>query len=225
MIFSESNQAISKALAAAWGCIETPKHNTNVTVKTKSGSTYDFSYTDLEGIFEALKEVYKENKISILQNPFTMLTEGALFVAVETMLLHESGEWVKSLPLYVNASNNMQDLGGQITYMKRYSLSAMSGISTEKDDDANGVSGNQVEYKGRPDKTHENDQKKKLSEAQVKRLFAIASSKKISVADVKKVLMQDYKKTQAEDLTKKEYDELCERLSNAAPKEEAHAPN
>lgn len=214
MIFSESNQSISKALVAAWGSIETPKHNTNVTVKTKTGGSYEFSYTDLEGIFDALKIVYKENGIAVLQTPKTIFQDGSLVLSVETMLLHESGEWVKSEPLSVLASNNMQDLGGQITYMKRYSLSAISGISTEKDDDANGVSGNQVEYTNRPPKT--------LSDAQVKRLFAIASRNGISTADVKKALMKDYNKTQAEYLTKKEYDELCERLENAG-KEQVNA--
>ncbi|AYB47159.1 ERF family protein [Paenibacillus lautus] len=206
MIFSESNQSISKALAVAWGAIETPKHNTNVTVKTKTGGSYEFSYTDLDGIFEAIKQVYKENKIAVIQNAHSITKDGIEYVALETMLLHESGEWVKSEPLQALAATNMQDLGGQITYMKRYSLSAMLGIATEKDDDANGVSGNQVEYKNQPNKR---------SEAQVKRLFAIASSKKISAADVKKALMQDYNKTQAEDLTKEEYDELCNRLESA----------
>lgn len=206
MIFSESNQSISKALVAAWGSIETPKHNTNVVVRKRDGGTYEFSYTDLEGIFDTLKSVYKETQIAVLQTPKTFFQDGSLVLSVETMLLHESGEWVKSEPLSVLASNNMQDLGGQITYMKRYSLSAISGISTEKDDDANGVSGNQVEYKNHPNKR---------SEAQVKRLFAIASSKKISAADVKKAIMQDYNKTQAEDLTKEEYDELCNRLESA----------
>lgn len=206
MIFSESNKSISKALVTAWGSIETPKHNTNVTVKTKTGGSYEFSYTDLEGIFDALKIVYKENGIAVLQTPKTFFQDGNLVLSVETMLLHESGEWVKSEPLSVLASNNMQDLGGQITYMKRYSLSAISGISTEKDDDANGVSGNQVEYKNQPNKR---------SEAQVKRLFAIAKSKGISVEDVKRALMKDYNKTQAEDLTKDEYDELCNRLETA----------
>lgn len=206
MIFSENNKSIAKALTAAWGSIETPKHNTNVTVKTKSGSTYEFSYTDLDGIYEAIKEVYRENKIAVLQDAKTTFGEPGMLVSVETMLLHESGEWVKSESLKAIAAQSMQDLGGQITYMKRYSLSAMLGIATEKDDDANGVSGNQVEYKNQPNKR---------SEAQVKRLFAIASSKKISAADVKKAIMQDYNKTQAEDLTKEEYDELCNRLESA----------
>ncbi|MBP1907804.1 hypothetical protein J2Z32_004493 [Paenibacillus turicensis] len=207
MIFSESKQEITKSLVAAWGAIETPQHNAHVTVTTKSGGSYKFSYTDLSGIFEALKTVYKDNGIAILQEPKTFFEDGKLMLSVETMLLHQSGEWVKSDPLIVFASNNMQDLGGQITYMKRYSLSAISGISTEKDDDANGACGNGVEFE---DKTT-----KKLSDAQVKRLFAIANNKGFSAADVKKAIMKDYNKTMAEDLTKEEYDALCKRLESA----------
>lgn len=212
MIFSEHNQSISKALVAAWGAIETPKHNTNVTVKTKTGGTYEFSYTDLDGIFEAIKLVYRENKIAVLQDAKTTHSETGLYVSVETMLLHESGEWVKSEPLKVQAAPGMQDLGGQITYMKRYSLSAMLGIATEKDDDANVVSGNQVEY----------NQPKKLSGAQVKRLFAIASNNGFSAGDVKKAIMKDFNKTMVENLSKQEYDELCERMESAG-KEKANA--
>ena len=203
--FSQSNQQIAAALAKAWGSIETPKHNTSVIVKTNVGGSYEFSYTDLDGIFEAVKGVYKQHGIAVVQSAHTYITDaGQAIVAVVTMLLHESGEWARSEPLQVPAAQKMQDLGGQITYMKRYSLSAMLGIATEKDDDANGVSGNAVEYKPR-----------KLSEAQVKRLFAIANNKGFSMADVKKVVVERYKKTNAEDLTKQEYDELVSRLEAA----------
>lgn len=180
MIFSESNQEISKALVVAWGKIQTPKHNTNVTVKTKSGGNYSFSYTDLDGIFTAVREVFKDEGLSIIQDAYTLMdSPGVHVVSVTTMFVHQSGEWVKSEALRVPASPNMQDLGGQITYMKRYSLSAMLGIATEKDDDGNTAVGNEVEF-----------QPKKLTEAQVKRLFAIANNKGFSVADVKNQLFR-----------------------------------
>lgn len=143
MIFSETNKEISAALSKAWGELKNPKHNKTVNVKTKNGKNYTFDYTDLGGIFDEVKNTFKENGISILQNAYTEVVEGTgLILAVETMLLHSSGEWVKSRPLKMPSSQNMQDMGGQVTYMKRYSLSAMLGIATESDDDANGVSGN-----------------------------------------------------------------------------------
>ena len=142
MIFSESNQKISAALAKSWAEIENPKHNKTVQVKTKNGGQYTFDYADLGTIFDEAKLVFKENGISVLQNAYTEVVEGNLMIAVETMLLHSSGEWVKSQPLKMPSSTNMQDMGGQVTYMKRYSLSALLGIATESDDDANGASGN-----------------------------------------------------------------------------------
>lgn len=142
MIFSENNKEIAAALAKSWAEIENPKHNKTVQVKTKNGGQYTFDYADLGTIFDEAKRVFKENGISVLQNAYTEVVEGNLMIAVETMLLHSSGEWVKSQPLKMPSSTNMQDMGGQVTYMKRYSLSALLGIATESDDDANGASGN-----------------------------------------------------------------------------------
>lgn len=149
MIFSQENTNIATALAKSWGELETPKHNATVKVSLKSGGSYSFDYTDLNGIFEAARKVFKENGISVIQNSYTESTERGLLACVETMFLHSSGEWVKSLPLKFPAATGMQDFGGQITYMKRYSLSAMLGIATEKDDDANGASGNTYDYSSR----------------------------------------------------------------------------
>lgn len=139
---SESIAKIAPALVKSWGELESPKHNMSVKVQTKKGGSYTFDYTDLKGIFDEAKRVFKENGISIIQNSYTEDTEKGLLISVETMLLHSSGEWIKSNPLQMPASQNMQDMGGQVTYMKRYSLSAMLGIATEKDDDGNGALGN-----------------------------------------------------------------------------------
>src|SRR5699024_9387888 len=139
---------IAPALTKAWAELSNPKHNKTVKVKTKKGDTYTFDYTDLNGIFDEAKSVFKKNGISILQNAHTEIENNQLIISVETMLLHSSGEWFKSNKLKMLANQSIQDMGGQITYMKRYSLSAMLGIATEEDDDANGASGNTVEYKG-----------------------------------------------------------------------------
>ena len=149
MIFSETNADISAALAKSWAELETPKHNSTVKVQTKSGGSYTFDYTDLNGIFETARKVFKENGIAIMQNSYTEVSPNGLLACVETTFLHSSGEWVKSFPLKFPAAGGMQDFGGQITYMKRYSLSAMLGIATEKDDDANGASGNTYDYSNR----------------------------------------------------------------------------
>lgn len=146
MLMSETIGEISKALTQAWGKVESPKHNKTVEVKTKSGYTYTFDYTDLKGILDAVKKPFKENGITIIQQPYTEQTERGTTICVDTMLLHSSGEWMRSQPLKLPIQNNIQDVGGQITYMKRYSLSAMLGISAEDDDDANMSDGNEFDY-------------------------------------------------------------------------------
>lgn len=157
MLFSESNVNISASLAKAWATIQTPKHNAKVNVRTKNGGSYTFEYTDLNGILDAVKPIFVQNHLSIIQNSYTTIEGNLTMACVETIFLHESGEYVKSYPLKFQAASSMQDFGGQITYMKRYSLSAMLGLATEKDDDANGASGNEYQYMNQPSPKQKNN--------------------------------------------------------------------
>lgn len=218
MIFSESNTKIASALAKAWSEIENPKHNTTVKVKMKSGGTYTFDYTDLGGIFDEAKRVFKENGLSVIQNAFTSVVEGKNLVSVETMILHSSGEYVKSEPLQMIANPSIQDMGGQITYMKRYSLSAMLGIATEKDDDANGASGNDYSMNKKqntPNKNTGNNQNTGEQHITSSTVGAIKTKwlekgfdPKLLDAQVKKV----YKKNTLTQLTEKEAIEFLQKL-------------
>lgn len=152
----DNQKQISAALAAAWCEIETPKHNAKVKVKTNKGS-YDFSYTDLGGIFDAIREPFKKHGLSVQQAAETRTSiapehitidryknpQPTIFIEVQTKITHKSGEYILSPVMEtVVRSGSIQDVGGQITYLKRYSLSALIGVSTEKDDDANASLGN-----------------------------------------------------------------------------------
>jgi len=145
---SESIVELSQALAKAWENIKNPKHNQKVVVRTKKGGKYDFQYTDLTGIIDEVKPHLSKNGVTVLQQAYTEMVEGNFLVSVTTRLVHSSGEWIESKPLsYPVGENDIQGMGGLITYMKRYSLSAILGISTEADDDGNLASGNTATFK------------------------------------------------------------------------------
>jgi vacuolar-type H+-ATPase subunit I/STV1 len=57
---------------------------------------------------------------------------------LKTRIVHaESGESVESVCKVMLTKHTAQEYGSYITYMRRYSLSAMLGLVTDEDDDAN----------------------------------------------------------------------------------------
>src|SRR5699024_3428889 len=70
--------------------------------------------------------------------------DGTLGVA--TLLMHISGEFIEYDPVFMKADKpNAQGAGALITYLKRYTLSAIFGITSDQDDDGNSASGNKVQ--------------------------------------------------------------------------------
>ncbi|QEK13756.1 hypothetical protein FQB35_15635 (plasmid) [Crassaminicella thermophila] len=100
-----------------------------------------------------------------------------------------------------------QITGSVSSYARKYALNGLFCIDDTKDSDATNNHG-----KGDKDK-----QSKKLSEAQVKRLYAIGAKNGYDAECVKKAVLKKYSKTKAEDLTKQEYDELIKNIE-ANPK-------
>lgn len=217
---SESISNISAALAKFQSEVKQPKKDTN-------NPFFNKKYVPLEGVVAVITEPLAKHGLSYIQSTGT---DGEN-VTVTTLLMHTSGEFIESDPLKLPGHQvqrgggkdfNPQGIGSAITYGRRYSLTALLGIASEEDDDGNsGSQGDQAQNKNQPERKIQPP--KKLSEAQVIRLFAIAKSKGISDADVKKAIVNDYQKTQAEDLTKQEYDTLCERLESAAGKGQTNA--
>lgn len=130
MKFSNENSQIAAALSKSWAAMNSITNAKTVNIQTKKGS-YSFSYADLGSLFEVAREVFTPNKISVHQNASTEDYNGRLMVIVETTFLHESGEWMTTSPLRYPIAQDMKELGSQITYMKRYSLAAALGVSTE----------------------------------------------------------------------------------------------
>lgn len=103
-------------------------------------------YAELADVIEATQGALANHGLAVIQRESTDL--GTQEATVETVLAHESGEWMSSsltLPAVGKGYNNTarfdaQTIGAAFTYGRRYSLQAMVGISAEPDDDANSLS-------------------------------------------------------------------------------------
>lgn len=111
------------------------KLDSTVRVKTAKGEAYSFKYATLQNIMKVVLPKLAENGLSITQ---TFVDE-----KLKTTLLHTSGERIVSIIPIDLHTGDMQKIGSRISYLKRYSISAILGIVAEEDDDANIADGNE----------------------------------------------------------------------------------
>jgi hypothetical protein len=99
-------------------------------LKDSTNPHFRSKYADLSSVVDAVKSPLLECGISFLQG--VQDAEGG--VAVETMLLHTSGEWISSTLRIPAVKQDAQGYGSAITYGRRYGLQAMCGVPAEDDD-------------------------------------------------------------------------------------------
>jgi hypothetical protein len=80
---------------------------------------------------DACREPLSANQLSYTQLP----GNNGHQVTVTTLLMHSSGQWMRSIIGVTPAKTDSQALGSVLSYLRRYALSAMVGIS-QIDDDA-----------------------------------------------------------------------------------------
>lgn len=102
----------------------------------KATKGYGYSYSDLPTIFAVINPLLKKHDLG-----FTQLIEGN---TIKTILFHIETEQnfisETAIPQDVSLKgmNQFQVLGSAVTYLRRYALSSMLGIVTDKDTDAAG---------------------------------------------------------------------------------------
>jgi len=142
---SETIGELSKALGKAESEFPQIKRSQKVNFATAGGTRIKYSYAPLSEIFDAIRKPLAENGLAISQ-PMTII-DGKLIV--ETVLSHSSGEWISGQILIESQKLDPQSIGSALTYARRYSLSALLGIASEEDDDAEGaMNREQSESKG-----------------------------------------------------------------------------
>lgn len=130
---SDSIVTIAKALATA-------QSEMGSATKDAKNPFFKSSYADLNAIREAVLPVLNRHKITVLQP--TIEVDGHSFV--ETVLLHETGEFISSVtPIIAAKANDAQSHGSGISYARRYGLQSFLCVGAE-DDDGEKAMGRQV---------------------------------------------------------------------------------
>ena len=96
---------------------------------------FNSGYAHLHTVIESSFPHLTKYGLSVIQGNDS--NPGEFFVT--TMLLHESGQWIKSKLKMPIEKATAQSVGSVITYGRRYGLSAITGIA-QYDDDGNSVS-------------------------------------------------------------------------------------
>ncbi len=106
----------------------------NPTALKRDGTNPHFKskFATLNNTIESIEEYLDVCKLSFAQFP-----DGD---GLTTIIMHDSGEWIKATANLHLAKNDPQGQGSAITYMRRYALSAALGLVTEEDDDGNEAS-------------------------------------------------------------------------------------
>ncbi|PGS69052.1 ERF family protein [Bacillus cereus] len=191
MRMSDSIKEIAAAFAKFQAEVNNPKN-------TAKNPQFGSKYAPLDVVINEIKSKLASQGLSFLQSTGS---EGEN-VVIKTLITHESGEWIESEPLILPAyqvgkggSKNYtaQGCGSAITYGRRYSLTAMLGISSEDDDDGNHVS-------ERQDNGNENggQQRKNTSgvasEKQMKMIHAKIASVATAAQEDKETVTEGLKK-------------------------------
>jgi hypothetical protein len=142
---SENIGALALALSKAQGAM-------GAALKSSRNPDFNSRYADLASVWEAGRAPLADNGLAVAQ--LAESSEGDNKVALITVLMHESGEWISSrltMPVVGRMLKGggfgpvtAQSYGSTLTYTRRYAFAAIVGIYQD-DDDGNAASRNQPE--------------------------------------------------------------------------------
>lgn len=105
-------------------------------LKDATNPFFKAQYVPLENIVMVIDEAIKDTGLNYMQEVNSETRQ------VDTIITHESGEWIVVQGAKVNpVKNDPQAEGSAVSYAKRYSLAACFGITSDKDDDGNRATG------------------------------------------------------------------------------------
>lgn len=180
--------------------------------KNQYNSFGKYNYRSCEDILEALKPICMQNKAVTFISDDIINVDGRQYVkATVTLVDIEKGDKIEVSAMAREEENKKGMDGSQVTgasssYARKYALNGMFCIDDTKDSDATNTHGK------------DNKPKSGLTEAQVKRLYAIGNKANQTPATILSVCIKEFGVKKVEELNKEQYDNICERLEKRGVK-------
>ena len=159
-----------------------------------------YNYRNCEDILEAVKPLLDKNRCTLAISDELVLIGNRYYIKASVRLADvEDPEGVVEATAYAREEESKKGMdGSQVTgasssYARKYALNGLFCIDDTKDSDTT------------------NKQVKKLSEAQIKRLYAISKKAGYNAEQIKQLVFKKYEK-EIDLLTKDEYDYICKCL-------------
>ena len=141
---SESIAALAASLSALQG---------ELSHVGKNSHGYGYDYADLAAVLDVARPLLAKHGLALAQYPAE--SDGDC-VALESILMHSSGEWISSrYTMTVEQGKGMskaQAVGSVITYARRYALTAILGIAQTDNDAATAPQPEKKKPQGKPEK-------------------------------------------------------------------------
>lgn len=171
-------------------------------IKDSQNPFFKSSYADLNSVWDACRDLLGANNLAVTQ--LNQVTD--LGVIIETVLMHESGEWISGEMLLPTSKHDAQGVGSAITYGRRYGLAAIIGIVSDVDDDGNAASQPKQQAYARPNGTPG-----RITEKQEKFLIDLCNQTNSLAGDVAKWASAG-RTEKTEELTAEEAKKAIEKL-------------
>lgn len=113
------------------------KFQGEVTMPEKNAKGNWGAYADITEIVECIRPTLSKHGLSYMQPPIVRNEQGDL--GIVTWIGHSSGQWVRTIFVLKPEKDTNQGIGGSITYLRRYALSAALGLASDEDNDGNEI--------------------------------------------------------------------------------------
>ena len=177
-----------------------------------------YSYRSTELIMEAVKPLLFSNDLCLTITDSIELIGDRFYIKATATIYNKEGEQI-STTAYAREEESKKGMdasqvtGSTSSYARKYALNGLLAIDDTKDADATNTHGVTDDSKTTATNNKANNATNtyKLTEGQIKRLYAIGYKKGYSREYMNKLVNTKYKKS-IENLTKEEYDYICSTL-------------